>query len=77
VDKLETPFPAPTLIVAGRQDSATGYRDAWEILENFPRGTFVVLDRAGHMLAIEQEDLLHPLVGEWLDRVEEYAGSAE
>jgi hypothetical protein len=40
-------------------------------LENYPRGTFVVLDRAGHGLGVEQEDLFRALVGEWLDRVEE------
>jgi len=74
VDALPKPCPAPTLIVTGRQDFVAGYRDAWEILENYPRGTFVVLDRAGHLLTIEQEDLFHALVGEWLDRVEEYAG---
>lgn len=74
VDALPKPCPAPTLIVTGRQDSMVGYRDAWEILENYPRGTFVVLDRSGHLLGVEQEDLFHALVGEWLDRVEEYAG---
>jgi len=73
-DALPKPCPAPTLIVTGRQDSVAGYRDAWEILENYPRGTFVVLDRSGHFLDIEQEDLFHALVSEWLDRVEEYAG---
>jgi pimeloyl-ACP methyl ester carboxylesterase len=73
VDALPKPFPAPTLIVAGRQDSVAGYCDAWGILENYPRGTFIVLDRSGHFLPFEQEDLFHALVGEWLDRVEEYA----
>jgi pimeloyl-ACP methyl ester carboxylesterase len=74
VEVLPKPFPAPTLMVTGRQDSDVGYRDAWEILENYPRGTFAVLDRSGHFLPFEQEDLFHALVGEWLDRVEEYAG---
>jgi len=72
VDSLPVPCPAPTLIVTGRQDSVIGYRDAWGILENYPRGTFVVLDRAGHFMGVEQEDLFHALAGEWLDRVEEY-----
>jgi pimeloyl-ACP methyl ester carboxylesterase len=72
VDALPQPCPAPTLIVTGRQDSVIGYRDAWGILENYPRGTFAVLDRAGHLLGVEQEDLFHALAGEWLDRVEEY-----
>ena len=71
VDALPEPCPAPTLIVTGRQDSVAGYRDAWGILENYPRGTFVVLDRSGHFLEVEQEDLFHALAGEWLDRVEE------
>lgn len=65
------PFQKPTLILVGRQDAMVGYRDAWEILENYPRGTFAVLDRAGHNLQIEQETLFNALVNEWLDRVEE------
>ena len=76
VDALPETFGGPTLIVAGRQDAIVGYRDAWRILENYPRGTFVVLDRAGHLLEIEQENLFHTLASEWLDRVEEYAGTA-
>jgi pimeloyl-ACP methyl ester carboxylesterase len=71
VDVLPEPFTGPTLILAGRQDSWCGYKDAWGILENYPRGTFVVLDRAGHGLCSEQESLFRALVSEWLDRVEE------
>jgi len=40
-------------------------------LENYPRGTFVVLDRAGHGLEVEQETLFRALANEWLDRLEE------
>jgi len=65
------PFEKPTLILAGRQDAIVGYRDAWGILENYPRSTFVVLDRAGHLLEREQETLFSALVSEWLDRVDE------
>jgi pimeloyl-ACP methyl ester carboxylesterase len=72
VDALQEPFPGPTLIMTGRQDSACGYYGAWGILENYPRGTFAVLDRAGHMLQYEQRDLFDALVNEWLDRVEEF-----
>jgi pimeloyl-ACP methyl ester carboxylesterase len=68
------PFEKPTLILVGRQDAMVGYRDAWEILENYPRGTFAVLDRAGHNLQIEQEVLFDALVNEWLDRIEENLG---
>ncbi len=72
VDQLPAPFPGPALIVTGRQDSMVGYKNAWEILDNYPRGTFAVLDRAGHFLDIEQTPLLQTLTAEWLDRVEEY-----
>jgi pimeloyl-ACP methyl ester carboxylesterase len=72
VDRLETPFRAPTLIIAGRQDSVVGYQDAWQILENYPRGTFAVLDMAGHLLGFEQQELFRTLAAEWLDRVEIY-----
>ena len=66
-----TPFEKPTLILVGRQDSMTGYRDAWGIVEHYPRATFAVLDRAGHALNLEQRVLFEALVGEWLDRVAE------
>ena len=69
------PFERPVLVVVGRQDSVTGYRDAWELVEHYPRATFAVLDRAGHALNIEQRGLFEALVREWLDRVEEEAVS--
>jgi pimeloyl-ACP methyl ester carboxylesterase len=72
VDQLTTPFPGPTLILTGRQDSNCGYRDAWTLLDNYPRGTFAVLDRAGHGLGVEQIGLFRALAQEWLERVEEY-----
>jgi pimeloyl-ACP methyl ester carboxylesterase len=77
VDALAEPFAAPTLILAGRQDAVVGYRDAWDLLDSYPRATFAVLDRAGHLLEIEQEELFHALVSEWLDRVEEWVGIAQ
>jgi pimeloyl-ACP methyl ester carboxylesterase len=73
VDDLARPFEAPALFVMGRQDHVCGYRDAWSILENYPRATFAVLDRAGHLAAAEQPALFAALVREWLDRVEEWA----
>jgi pimeloyl-ACP methyl ester carboxylesterase len=69
-DKLARPFTKPTLMLLGRQDTSTGYRDAWPIMEQYPRATFAVLDKAGHNLQIEQADLFTALVSEWLDRVE-------
>jgi pimeloyl-ACP methyl ester carboxylesterase len=71
VDTPPTPFGAPTLIVTARQDDLCGYRDAWDLLDNYPRATFAVLDRAGHFMNIEQDALCQALMREWLDRVEE------
>jgi pimeloyl-ACP methyl ester carboxylesterase len=74
VDAVSEPFPGPSLIITGRQDSVVGYRDAWNILEIYPRASYVVLDRAGHPLE-DSSELVNVLIREWLDRLEEYAGS--
>jgi pimeloyl-ACP methyl ester carboxylesterase len=73
VDHVSEPFPGPSLIITGRQDAIVGYRDAWNILERYPRATYVVLDRAGHQLE-EKADLVNVLMNDWLDRVEEGTG---
>lgn len=70
---LPKPFMKPALFLLGRQDNVCGYRDAWRTLENYPRATFAVLDRAGHSLGpgMEEEKLYLALAANWLDRVEE------
>ncbi|WP_411676384.1 alpha/beta fold hydrolase [Caproicibacter sp.] len=71
VDKTEREeFPRPALFLLGRQDSCVGYQDAWEILRNYPRATFAVLDLAGHNLQIEQGKLFADLVKDWISRTE-------
>jgi pimeloyl-ACP methyl ester carboxylesterase len=72
LDHPPKPFEKPTLILTGRQDSHVGYRDALNLIELYPRATLAVLDRAGHALGVEQENLFQVLINEWLDRVEEY-----
>jgi pimeloyl-ACP methyl ester carboxylesterase len=74
VDTLSAPFPAPTLFLTGRHDNKCGYREAYQLLDSYPRATFAILDRAGHVLELEQKTLFRALVNEWLDRVEEYGG---
>ncbi len=71
VDDLEYPFAQPSLVLSGRQDTAVGYQDMLRIIPNYPRGTFAVLDRAGHGLEVEQETVFNSMVNEWLDRIEE------
>ncbi|HTX43305.1 MAG TPA: alpha/beta hydrolase, partial [Methanocella sp.] len=55
VDGLERPFDRPALILAGRQDASVGYKDTERLIDNYSRGTFAILDRAGHGLEVEQE----------------------
>ncbi len=69
IERLETPFEKPALILLGRQDNAVGYRDHWKLIEAYPRASFVVLDKAGHNLQIDQDVLFEALVKEWLVRV--------
>ncbi|HDK7173491.1 TPA: alpha/beta hydrolase [Clostridium botulinum] len=69
VDDINSKFDKPTLILLGKQDSCVGYKDAWNILNNFPRATFAVVDRAGHNLQIEQEELFNSLVNDWIVRI--------
>ena len=71
----EKSFGKPVLIVAGRQDTTVGYRDAWEILESYPRATFAVLDRADHVWPVESPALLAALVDDWLERITKAEGS--
>jgi pimeloyl-ACP methyl ester carboxylesterase len=75
-DDLPEPFIGPTLILTGRQDSEVGYQDAWRLLGHYPRATYAVLDRAGHLLFGNQPAVTAALVSEWLDRVEEAVGAA-
>lgn len=67
--EAEKSFTTPTLIIAGRQDTTVGYRDAWDILESYPRATFAVLDRADHVWPVESSALLAALVDDWLERI--------
>jgi len=71
VDEKYDKIYTPTLILAGRQDSFVGYIDMLDILEKYPRATFAVLDKAGHILQIEQPKLFTLLVNEWLNRISE------
>ena len=69
IDLPDKPFDKPTLMLMGRQDNAVGYKDLWNILEAYPRASFVILDKSGHNLQIDQNMLFESLVNEWLDRV--------
>jgi hypothetical protein len=65
VDALLAPVNAPALIIAGRRDTSVGYRDAWLIIENYPRATFPVLDRTDHGWPIDRTELFQSLVSKF------------
>ena len=69
---LDESCQVPSLFLTGRFDSGCGYKAAFNLLEHYPRASFVVLDRSGHLVVAEQKALTIALVSEWLDRVEEY-----
>lgn len=64
------PFDRPTLVITGRHDQVVGFADVHGLVGAFPRGSFAVLDGAGHAVANEQPTLWRALVEDWLDRVE-------
>jgi len=68
-EEAETTFDGPSLIVAGRQDSISGYLDAMDLAQRYTRSTLAVLDTAGHALCWERPELYHALLRDWLDRV--------
>jgi pimeloyl-ACP methyl ester carboxylesterase len=65
-----TRLEVPVLIVTGRQDTITGYADAWPLLQDYPHATYAVLDRADHDLPVQNHSLYRALVADWLDRME-------
>lgn len=69
--EAEKGFSAPTLMLAGRQDTTVGYRDAWDIIESYPRATFAVVDGADHTWPVDDPGLLDALVDDWLRRIEQ------
>lgn len=64
-----TEFDKPSLILAGRQDSMSGYLDAIDLMPQFTRASLAVLDTAGHSLAWERPDVFKALILDWLERL--------
>jgi pimeloyl-ACP methyl ester carboxylesterase len=69
----------PVLIMSGREDRSVGYRDAWRLVEQYSRATYVAVDRAEHGFPIDRINvaLFAALVNDWLDRTEEYTSGRE
>jgi pimeloyl-ACP methyl ester carboxylesterase len=70
LDSPDNVFPKPTLVLLGRFDIEVGYLDALKVIENYPRASYAILDKAGHSLSWEQSELFAALVRDWLKRIE-------
>ncbi|QLD11136.1 alpha/beta fold hydrolase [Microbacterium oleivorans] len=70
-EHTEAAFTAPSLHVFGRQDNVVGFEDGLGTADHYVRGTFVVLDGAGHNVHLERPDAVAPLVRDWLLRAEQ------
>lgn len=63
------PFEAPSLHVFGKQDHIVGFQDGFQWTDHYQKGTYAVLDGAGHNLHLEQPQLVKTLLENWLSRV--------
>jgi len=66
VDALDKPFDKPCLILTGRNDTEVGYQDQFKLLDNYISASYMVFDRAGHNLQIEQQEQFVTAVSEWI-----------
>ncbi len=69
VDDIDSSYSFPTMFLIGKQDHVVGYRDAWNIFENFVRGSFLLIDRAGHNILLEQQDLVRSILQRFLEEI--------
>lgn len=68
-DMGEDRFDKPALIVAGRQDSTVGYRDAVQLLDRYPKASIAVVEGAGHAVLHEYPELMAAHLRHWLQRL--------
>ncbi|WP_247669341.1 alpha/beta fold hydrolase [Micromonospora sp. H61] len=67
-ENTEVVFDGPVSVITGRQDRIVGYADQFRAMRRYPRGTYTVIDAAGHYLPYEQPTLLRSLTQDWLRR---------
>lgn len=69
-ERHPAPFTAPALHLFGRQDDVVGYEDGLRLRDHYPRGSFVILDAAGHNVHLEQSEVTAALVRDRLARID-------
>lgn len=64
---MEDDFDKPVLIINGKQDTEVGYIDQFALAKKYPMATYLVCNRAGHNLQIEQEEMFTSVLRAWLN----------
>lgn len=64
----------PALIVVGDEDTVTTQDDARAMAEALPNAELLVIERAGHLSAVEQPELFNQAVAEFVAAVAKTAG---
>jgi pimeloyl-ACP methyl ester carboxylesterase len=60
----------PTLIISAAEDPLRSMAEAKELAEVIPNATLVVIERSGHMLPLEQPEVLAQTINRWLKTLE-------
>lgn len=66
---VEPHFDGATTFLLGKQDSVVGYKDAFNLMENYKTATYIALNGAGHNFQIEAPCIFESMVSQWLDSI--------
>lgn len=64
----------PVLVISGTEDRMTALNYGEYLRDNLPDAELVVVEGGGHMMALEQPDVVTDAVKDWLDAQHEQAG---
>lgn len=70
----EVSYDGPAVFLLGKQDHVVGYADALIYEKQFEKGSFAVIDGAGHNLQIERPNLFSAYLEDFLQRVSQSLG---
>ena len=70
-----TVLEGPSVVIAGRHDTAVGYERASLLSQHLARGTVAVLAGGGHGVAHERAAVVTALIADWVDRLETWLES--
>lgn len=59
----------PTLIIATAQDQMRSIDEAKELQEFIPQASLKIIENSGHMLPLEQPEILAEMISGWLNQL--------